>query len=58
MTTVAARGELERLLADDVPYGDLTTEALAIGAAAGAIGIGLRLRRAAHKVFGCAFRRI
>jgi molybdenum transport protein len=33
--TVASRAELEALLADDVPYGDLTTEALGIGAAAG-----------------------
>jgi molybdenum transport protein len=28
---VASRAELERLLEDDVPYGDLTTEALGIG---------------------------
>jgi molybdenum transport protein len=33
--TVASRAELEQLLADDVPYGDLTTDALGIGAAAG-----------------------
>lgn len=33
--TVASRTELEQLLADDVPYGDLTTDALGIGAAAG-----------------------
>ena len=32
---VASHAELERLLADDVPYGDLTTEALCIGAARG-----------------------
>jgi len=32
---VASRAELERLLADDVPHGDLTTEALGIGAAHG-----------------------
>src|SRR6266700_439891 len=32
---VASRAELEELLADDVPYGDLTTDALGIGAAAG-----------------------
>ncbi|WP_084251788.1 ModD protein [Bradyrhizobium sp. AT1] len=32
MVTVASRAELERLLEDDVPYGDLTTEALGIGA--------------------------
>jgi molybdenum transport protein len=35
MPTVATRAELECLLADDVPYGDLTTEALGIGGAAG-----------------------
>ncbi len=33
--TVGSRAELERLLEDDVPYGDLTTDALGIGAAAG-----------------------
>ena len=33
--TAASRAELEQLLADDVPYGDLTTDALGIGAAAG-----------------------
>jgi hypothetical protein len=32
METMASRAELERLLEDDVPYGDLTTEALGIGA--------------------------
>ena len=32
---VASRAELEQLLADDVPYGDLTTDALGIGAARG-----------------------
>ena len=31
----ASRAELEQLLADDVPYGDLTTDALGIGAANG-----------------------
>ncbi|MGO9359467.1 MAG: ModD protein [Xanthobacteraceae bacterium] len=31
MATVASRAELEALLADDVPYGDLTTDALGIG---------------------------
>lgn len=36
MATAASRAELERLLEDDVPYGDLTTEALGIG---GAIGV-------------------
>lgn len=35
MATVASRAELERLLEDDVPYGDLTTEALGIGTAVG-----------------------
>jgi len=31
----ASRAELEQLLADDVPYGDLTTDALGMGAAPG-----------------------
>src|SRR6266702_7699512 len=35
MPTVASRAELEELLVDDVPYGDLTTDALGIGAASG-----------------------
>jgi molybdenum transport protein len=35
MPTIAPRAELEALLADDVPYGDLTTDALGIGAASG-----------------------
>jgi molybdenum transport protein len=35
MATVASRAELERLLEDDVPYGDLTTEALGIAAIKG-----------------------
>ncbi|WP_454631754.1 ModD protein [Bradyrhizobium cenepequi] len=35
MPTAASRAELERLLEDDVPYGDLTTEALGIGARPG-----------------------
>ncbi len=35
MRTTATRHELERLLADDVPHGDLTTEALGISAVAG-----------------------
>jgi molybdenum transport protein len=35
MMPVASRAELERLLADDVPHGDLTTEALGIGRAQG-----------------------
>ena len=37
LPTVASRAELEQLLLDDVPYGDLTTEALGIGAATGAM---------------------
>jgi nicotinate-nucleotide pyrophosphorylase len=35
MRTTATRHELERLLADDVPHGDLTTEALGISVIAG-----------------------
>lgn len=35
MPPIASRAELEQLLADDVPYGDLTTDALGIGAASG-----------------------
>jgi molybdenum transport protein len=35
MKWVEARPELEKLLADDVPYGDLTTEAIGIGDAPG-----------------------
>ncbi len=35
MPTVSTRAELECLLIDDVPYGDLTTEVLGIGSAAG-----------------------
>ena len=42
MPTVAARTELERLLVDDVPYGDLTTEALGIGGAAGTMEFAAR----------------
>jgi molybdenum transport protein len=34
VATVASLTELEALLADNVPYGDLTTDALEIGAAA------------------------
>jgi molybdenum transport protein len=33
--TAGSRAELEALLADDVPHGDLTTEALGIGAVLG-----------------------
>jgi molybdenum transport protein len=39
---VASRSELEQLLADDVPYGDLTTDALGIGAAHGAMAFTAR----------------
>lgn len=39
---VASRAELEQLLADDVPYGDLTTDALGIGAAAGTMAFTAR----------------
>jgi hypothetical protein len=34
---VVSRTELEQLLADDVPYGDLTTDALGVGAAPGSM---------------------
>jgi molybdenum transport protein len=37
MPTIASRAELEQLLADDIPYGDLTTEALGIGAEHGSM---------------------
>jgi molybdenum transport protein len=37
LPTVASRAELEALLADDVPYGDLTTDALGIGAVPGSM---------------------
>ncbi len=37
MPTLASRAELEELLADDVPYGDLTTDALGIGAVSGSM---------------------
>ena len=37
MRTAASRAELEELLADDVPYGDLTTDALGIGAVSGSM---------------------
>ena len=42
MPTIATRAELESLLADDVPYGDLTTEALGIGSAAGTMEFAAR----------------
>lgn len=42
MVTVASRAELERLLEDDVPYGDLTTEALGIGAVSGVMRFSAR----------------
>lgn len=35
MPTAASRSELERLLAEDTPYGDLTTESLGIAASEG-----------------------
>ena len=35
--TVASRAELEELLTDDVPYGDLTTDSLGIGAVSGSM---------------------
>jgi molybdenum transport protein len=42
VVTVASRTELEALLADDVPYGDLTTDALGIGAASGVMHFSAR----------------
>lgn len=42
MATIASRAELERLLEDDVPYGDLTTETLAIGAVSGVMRFSAR----------------
>lgn len=42
MAIVASRAELERLLEDDVPYGDLTTEALGIGGADGVMQFAAR----------------
>lgn len=35
--TIASRAELDELLADDVPHGDLTTDALGIGAVSGSM---------------------
>jgi molybdenum transport protein len=35
LSTAATKAEMERLLAEDVPYGDLTTDALDIGSASG-----------------------
>jgi molybdenum transport protein len=40
--TIALQAELEALLQDDVPYGDLTTEALGIGAASGTMHFAAR----------------
>lgn len=40
----ASRAELEELLADDVPYGDLTTDALGIGAVPGTMAFTARDR--------------
>jgi molybdenum transport protein len=42
MKWVEAGAELEALLADDVPYGDLTTQALGIGDAPGALTLAAR----------------
>lgn len=42
MVTVASRAELERLLEDDVPYGDLTTDALGIGTMSGVMRFSAR----------------
>lgn len=42
MATAASCAELERLLEDDVPYGDLTTEALGIGAVPGVMRFAAR----------------
>jgi molybdenum transport protein len=42
MSTVASRVELERLLQDDVPYGDLTTESLSIGTSPGVMRFAAR----------------
>jgi len=42
MVTVASHAELERLLEDDVPHGDLTTEALGIGAVSGVMRFSAR----------------
>lgn len=42
LPTIASRAELEELLADDVPYGDLTTDALGIGAALGTMAFTAR----------------
>jgi molybdenum transport protein len=44
--TVVSRAELEALLQDDVPYGDLTTEALGIGAVSGVMRFSARDRMA------------
>jgi molybdenum transport protein len=42
MPTVTSRAELERLLDDDVPYGDLTTESLGIGISPGVMRFAAR----------------
>jgi molybdenum transport protein len=44
MPTIASRAELEDLLDDDVPYGDLTTDALGIGAVPGTMAFTARDR--------------
>ena len=42
--TLLPTAELERLLAEDAPFGDLTTDALGIGEAPGSIGFAARQR--------------
>jgi len=42
LPTIASRTELEELLADDIPYGDLTTDALGIGAMLGTMEFAAR----------------
>jgi molybdenum transport protein len=42
MRFVETRTELERLIADDVPYGDLTTESIGIGDAPGELVMAAR----------------
>lgn len=42
LRAIASRHELEELLADDVPYGDLTTDALGMGAVPGSMAFTAR----------------
>jgi molybdenum transport protein len=42
MAPAASRSELEKLLADDVPHGDLTTESLGLGAHEGEMAFSAR----------------